>query len=94
MLILDWFSYISPKFDFIQMLEDIQRFRIDFLILVPPIAIALAKHPAVKSGKYDLSSVTSVGCGAAPLGKEIVAEIEALWPPGVMKVSQGWGLTE
>jgi hypothetical protein len=36
--------------------------------LVPPVVVALAKHPAVRSGKYDLSSVESVGCGAAPLG--------------------------
>ncbi|KAH0537324.1 hypothetical protein FGG08_005878 [Glutinoglossum americanum] len=86
--------YISAKFDFIQMLEDIQRFKVDMLILVPPIVVALVKHPAVRSGKYDLSSVTAIGSGAAPLGREIIAEVEALWPPGVMRVTQGWGLTE
>ncbi|KAI9767746.1 MAG: hypothetical protein M1840_005427 [Geoglossum simile] len=86
--------YISPKFDFIQMLEDIQRFKIDLLILVPPIAIALAKHPAARSGKYDLSSVTKIGCGAAPLGKEVIEAVQALWPPGIMRIQQGWGLTE
>jgi 4-coumarate--CoA ligase len=76
------------------MLEDVQRFRIDSLVLVPPIVVALAKHPAVRSGKYDLSSVKSIACGAAPLRKEIIAEVEALWPRGVMRISQGWGLTE
>ena len=76
------------------MLEDIQRFKVDVLILVPPIAVALAKHPAARSGKYDLSSVTKIGCGAAPLSKEVIEAVQALWPPGVMRIQQGWGLTE
>ena len=84
--------YIMPKFDFIQMLEGIQRFRITDLILVPPIVVALAKHPAVK--KYDLSSVESVGSGAAPLGREVSEEVERLWEPGKINVKQAWGMTE
>ena len=84
--------YIMPKFDFIQMLESIQRFRITDLILVPPILVALAKHPAVK--KYDLSSVEIVGSGAAPLGREVSEEVETLWEPGKINVKQGWGMTE
>ncbi|KAF2102712.1 putative 4-coumarate-CoA ligase [Rhizodiscina lignyota] len=84
--------YIMPKFDFIKMLENIQRFKITVLTLVPPIVVALAKHPAVK--KYDLSSVDKVGCGAAPLGREMAAELEKLWPPGKINVKQGWGMTE
>ncbi|KKK20729.1 4-coumarate-CoA ligase [Aspergillus rambellii] len=42
--------YIMPKFDFVKMLEYTQKFRISDLILVPPVVIALAKHPAVKRG--------------------------------------------
>jgi 4-coumarate--CoA ligase len=76
------------------MLEDIQKFKVDYLILVPPIFIALAKHPAVRSGKYDLSSVTNIGCGAAPLGREVIEAVQALWSPGVVQIQQGWGLTE
>jgi 4-coumarate--CoA ligase len=84
--------YIMPKFDFIQMLEYTQKFRITDYILVPPVVVALAKHPAVK--KYDLSSVESVGSGAAPLGREVCEEVEALWPPGKINIKQGWGMTE
>jgi 4-coumarate--CoA ligase len=86
--------YIMPKFDFIKMLEYVEKFRISDLILVPPVVIALAKHPAVKSGKYDLSSVETIGSGAAPLGREVCEEVEALWPPGRINVKQGWGMTE
>ncbi|KAJ5167021.1 uncharacterized protein N7482_005802 [Penicillium canariense] len=84
--------YMMPRFDFIQMLEYTQKFRITDLILVPPVVVALAKHPAVK--KYDLSSVESVGSGAAPLGREVCAEVEKLWPEGKINIKQGWGMTE
>jgi 4-coumarate--CoA ligase len=84
--------YLMPRFDFIQMLEAVQKFRITDLSLVPPIVVALAKHPIVKN--YDLSSVESVGSGAAPLGREVCAELEKLWPPGKINVKQGWGMTE
>ncbi|EFR01406.1 4-coumarate-CoA ligase 1 [Nannizzia gypsea CBS 118893] len=84
--------YIMARFDFIQMLENIQRFRINEILTVPPIVIALAKHPLVK--KYDLSCLESIGCGAAPLGREISEEVESMFPPGKLNVRQGWGMTE
>jgi 4-coumarate--CoA ligase len=84
--------YIMPKFDFVKMLEYTQQFRITDLILVPPVVIALAKHPAVR--KYNLSSVESVGSGAAPLGREVCEEVEKLWPEGKINIKQGWGMTE
>ncbi|KAJ5676956.1 uncharacterized protein N7477_002589 [Penicillium maclennaniae] len=84
--------YIMPKFDFVQMLEYTQKYRITDLILVPPVVVMLAKHPIVK--KYDLSSVEVIGSGAAPLGREICSEVEKLWPEGKINVKQGWGMTE
>ncbi|EER27897.1 AMP-binding enzyme, putative [Coccidioides posadasii C735 delta SOWgp] len=91
-LILGVPVYLMPRFDFIQMLENTQTFRISNLILVPPIAVALAKHPAVKN--YDLSSLEQIGCGAAPLGREISEELEGLFPKGKLFIRQGWGMTE
>lgn len=84
--------YIMPTFDFVKMLEYVQNYRITSLTCVPPIIIALAKHPL--SRKYDLSSVDSLGCGAAPLSREISDEAEKLWPEGQVVVRQGWGMTE
>ncbi|KAJ9638944.1 hypothetical protein H2199_006805 [Coniosporium tulheliwenetii] len=84
--------YVMPKFDFLGMLEAVQKFRITDLILVPPVVVALAKHPAAR--KFDLSSVERVGSGAAPLGREVCEELERLWPPGKINVKQGWGMTE
>ncbi|KAM5471869.1 putative 4-coumarate--CoA ligase [Microsporum audouinii] len=84
--------YIMARFDFIKMLESIQKFRINEILAVPPIVISLAKHPHVKN--YDLSSLESIGSGAAPLGREISEEVEAMFPAGQLHVRQGWGMTE
>ena len=84
--------YIMQKYDFKKVLDNIQRHRITDLSCVPPVVIRLAKDPIVRN--YDLSCIESIGCGAAPLGREICAELEQLWPKGVMNVKQGWGMTE
>ncbi|PNS13908.1 4-coumarate--CoA ligase-like 7 [Sphaceloma murrayae] len=85
-------SYIMAKFDFLKLLQHVQNYRITDLTLVPPIAIAIAKRPEAK--KFDLSSVSTAGCGAAPLGYEQSRELEQMWPPGQVNVKQGWGMTE
>lgn len=84
--------YIMPSFNFEKMLQHIQSYRISHLIAVPPIIITLAKHPL--SRKYDLSSIQTIICGAAPLGLEISDEVGKLWPTGAVRVRQGWGMTE
>lgn len=84
--------YIMHRFDFQKMLQCVQNFRITELQLVPPIVVAMTKSPLVK--QYDLSSVEYAGSGAAPLGAEVSAEFAKLWPPGVMNIKQGYGMTE
>jgi len=69
--------YIMAKFEFEELLANIQRFKITDLAMVPPIAVAVAKHPVVK--KYDLSSIEAIGSGAAPLGAEASREVEKVW---------------
>ncbi|KAK6005056.1 hypothetical protein QM012_007835 [Aureobasidium pullulans] len=85
-------TYVMQKFDFLKMLSYVEKYKITDLNLVPPIAVAMAKHPAAK--KCDLSSVRYIGCGAAPLGSEVSKEVEQLWPKGKMNLKQGWGMTE
>ena len=84
--------YMMNKFDFVEMLQYVAKYRITDLLLVPPIVVAMAKHPASK--QFDLSSVETVGSGAAPLGREVSEEFERLWPAGQVNVKQGWGMTE
>lgn len=79
----------APRFDMVQMLELTQKHAITRLFLVPPIVLALAKHPIVD--QYDLSSVKQIFSGAAPLGGEIAeAAAERLG----CEVAQGYGMTE
>jgi acyl-CoA synthetase (AMP-forming)/AMP-acid ligase II len=78
-----------PRFDLEQFLQCVQKHRINQAALVPPIMLALAKHPMVD--RYDLSSVERLMCGAAPLSGELEqACAERL---GCF-VGQGWGMTE
>ncbi|KAK5661551.1 hypothetical protein OQA88_11459 [Cercophora sp. LCS_1] len=85
-------SYVMAGFDFVKMLEYVQRYKITTLTLVPPIVLALAKHPLTKN--YDLSSLETIGSGAAPLGREICEEVEKLLPNKEVVIRQGWGMTE
>ncbi|KAK3327158.1 hypothetical protein B0T19DRAFT_154783 [Cercophora scortea] len=88
--------YVMPSFDFVKMLEYVQRFRVTALICVPPIVVMLAKHPITK--KFNLSSIEGLSCGAAPLSREISDEAQNLFisvgatPDLVLR--QGWGMTE
>ncbi|KAL2818552.1 acetyl-CoA synthetase-like protein [Aspergillus granulosus] len=84
--------YLLTKFNYDKFLWAIGRFRITDLTLVPPIVVRMAKDRDIR--KYDLTSIQSIFCGAAPLGKEGAAEAEALWPRGQVNVKQGWGMTE
>ena len=78
-----------PRFDLDQFLALIERHRVTIANVVPPIALALAKHPAVAG--TDLSSLRLLMSGAAPLGAELsVAVADRIDTPTV----QGYGLTE
>ncbi len=81
---------LMPRFDLEGFLETIQRHRITFAFLVPPILLALAKHPLVD--RYDLSSLRCIISGAAPLGDALTLEVQARLPN--CQVRQGYGLTE
>lgn len=78
-----------PRFDLPQMLELTQSHGITRLFLVPPIVLALAKHPIID--QYDLSSVREIFSGAAPLGGDVA---EAAAKRLGCTVAQGYGMTE
>ncbi|KAJ6257527.1 S-dihydroxybenzoyltransferase [Drechslerella dactyloides] len=84
-------AVILPKFDLSLFLTCIQRFKLAFLFLVPPLVIVMAKNKAIVD-KYDISSVKYIMTGAAPLTEELSKELNQLYPG--IKVVQGYGLTE
>ena len=79
----------APRFELVKMLELIQEHRITRLFLVPPIVLAIAKHPVVDD--YDLSSVTQIYSGAAPLPEDVAAAAAKRLG---CTIGQGYGLTE
>lgn len=67
-----------------------QIYKVTTAYFVPPIMVLLAKSSLVS--KYDLSSLHSIICGAAPLCKKI--EIDVKNRIGVKVVRQGYGMSE
>ncbi len=78
-----------PRFDLDQFLDLIEEHGVSLVYVVPPIALALAKHPAVD--QRDLSSITTIMSGAAPLGAELADTVAKRLDCNVI---QGYGMTE
>ena len=71
------------------MLGVIQKHRITELQVAPPILVLMSKHPA--TADYDLSSLTKIFSGAAPLSQSLQNECTQRFKTSV---GQGWGMTE
>jgi acyl-CoA synthetase (AMP-forming)/AMP-acid ligase II len=82
-------SILMPRFELVPFLRAVQDHRMTHVYIVPPIALALAKQPVVDD--YDLSSLKTILCGAAPLGEEVARACETRLG---CRVKQGYGMTE
>jgi acyl-CoA synthetase (AMP-forming)/AMP-acid ligase II len=78
-----------PRFDLAEFLRVVQDYRITRAYVVPPIVLALVKHPLVD--EFDLSSLEFINSGAAPLSAELEAECGRRLG---CQMEQGYGLTE
>jgi acyl-CoA synthetase (AMP-forming)/AMP-acid ligase II len=78
-----------PRFELEEFLSLLQRYGVTTGYLVPPIVLALAKHPVVDA--YDLSKMESIMSGAAPLPEPVG---KACAERNDIIVRQGYGLTE
>ncbi|KAJ7087682.1 phenylacetyl-CoA ligase [Mycena belliarum] len=81
---------IMPRFNFVEYLATIKKYKITNLSLVPPMLTLFCKHPAAKEA--DLSSLRVVFIGGAPLSVHLAEEMGKLVPQAV--VEQGYGMTE
>lgn len=79
-----------PKFEDHLFLRTIQNYKVNTAFLVPPLLVFLAKSPLVD--KYDVSNLKLIGCGAAPLSKEISDAVRDRLK--VLAVRQGYGMSE
>jgi acyl-CoA synthetase (AMP-forming)/AMP-acid ligase II len=78
-----------PAFDLPKYLELVQTHKVTRTYIVPPIILALAKHPLID--QFDLSSLKTIISGAAPLGGDVQ---EACARRLNCIVKQAWGMTE
>ncbi|KAK4544179.1 hypothetical protein LTR36_004389 [Oleoguttula mirabilis] len=81
--------FYMRSFNYSEWLGHIQKHRITHLQTAPPVLVMLAKRPETKD--YDISSLTNILCGAAPLSKELQNEVSERYK---LKVVQTWGMTE
>ncbi|KAK4230546.1 hypothetical protein QBC38DRAFT_469021 [Podospora fimiseda] len=84
-----WRLIVLQRFDLQKALQAIQRYKITFAYVPPPVILAFGKDPLVD--QYDLSSLKCLHSGAAPLTKELTL---AVWDRLKVPVKQGFGLSE
>jgi acyl-CoA synthetase (AMP-forming)/AMP-acid ligase II len=78
-----------PRFELETFLKTAQDYEVSLAHLVPPIVLALSKHPIVDN--YRLPKLRTIFSGAAPLGEDLTkACMERLG----CSVRQGYGMTE
>lgn len=82
-------TILLPRFELETLLGALERWRVTMAHVVPPIMLALARHPAV--ARYDLSGLLRVFSAAAPLGAPLAREVGERLGCCVM---QGYGMTE
>ncbi|MCH1456021.1 MAG: AMP-binding protein [Planktomarina temperata] len=78
-----------PRFDLELFLRICQDHRARRMWIVPPVALALAKHPLVDA--YDLSALEQVFSGAAPMGSALSDAVASRLNCAML---QGYGMTE
>ncbi|KAJ4971127.1 hypothetical protein NE237_004226 [Protea cynaroides] len=66
------------KFDIDKVLKAVEKYRVTYLYVVPPVMIILAKQSMLE--KYDLSSLKTLASGAASLDKEIMVKCCKILP--------------
>ncbi|KIW84652.1 hypothetical protein Z517_00040 [Fonsecaea pedrosoi CBS 271.37] len=79
-----------PQFTMEAFLDAIIKYQITDLTLVPSIVIRLVRDPIVDG--YDLTCVRTIASGAAPLGQEVIRQLEQKMPWTGFR--QSYGMTE
>ena len=80
---------MMPRFDLESFLKAVQDYNVSLAHLVPPIVLALSKHPIVDN--YKLPNLKTIFSGAAPLGEDLT---RACMDRLGCTVRQGYGMTE
>ncbi|KFY64182.1 hypothetical protein V496_03418 [Pseudogymnoascus sp. VKM F-4515 (FW-2607)] len=82
-------TVVLPRFDVDTWCQLVQKHKITYSYVVPPIVLHMAKHPSFSL--YDLSSLRMVQSGAAPLTREIINQVYTRLG---IRIKQAYGLSE
>lgn len=90
--------YMLPSFTMDSMYKCVEEYRLEEMLLVPPILIRMVREKELLK-KYDLSSLKRFSSGAAPLSKEILDLLQETFPQTATGkdntgFKQGYGMTE
>jgi acyl-CoA synthetase (AMP-forming)/AMP-acid ligase II len=80
---------VMPRFELDSHHDLVKRYRATMLHVVPPVVVALAKHPGVE--RRNFPSVSKLFSGAAPLGADVIKQCTRRL--GCV-LQQGYGLTK
>nr|XP_039268067.1 4-coumarate--CoA ligase 1-like [Styela clava] len=80
---------LDVRFNVERCFQSIEKYKITQFSGVPPMLLMFAKSPLLE--KYDLSSLLTLKCGAAPLPREVASILSTKLK---CQVAQGWALTE
>ncbi len=81
---------LMPRFDPLQVMESISRFRVESTAMVPTMLAFILECP--EREKYDLKSLQRVVVGAAPLSPRLRERFEEAYPH--VRILEAYGLTE
>ncbi|KAJ3857742.1 AMP binding protein [Lentinula lateritia] len=90
-------TVIMPRFDLIDFCVAVERYRITAVLVVPPVMLAIARHPAID--KFDLSSIWLLFSSAAPVSPTLIKEAKKRLlakrrPEETLCITEGYGMTE
>lgn len=85
----DTTTVILDTFDLETILASIEKYKVNFIALVPTMYVFLTLYPDPK--KYDLSSMQYWSCGSAPLSVDTWNRFKEMFGGEII---EGWGLTE
>ncbi|PKI84109.1 hypothetical protein MVES1_002027 [Malassezia vespertilionis] len=80
---------VFSKFDVKNFFIAVEKYKVTFMFVVPPILLALASSPL--AAEYDLGSIKSFASGAATLSKELC---DLVRERRGIPVTDGYGMTE
>jgi acyl-CoA synthetase (AMP-forming)/AMP-acid ligase II len=84
--------WMQGRFDPVEAMEIIQNERVTNWGPMNTVAYRLVEHPDV--GKYDLSSITTIGSGGAPMSRELQDRLRQVFPAASDSLALGYGSTE